>query len=48
MSEAGLTSEIINIAIREFMLKVISGHSDIGEVLCNKDPLILKRMDFLQ
>lgn len=47
LDEAGVTDEVLDAAIRAFLLEVIVGHGEPAPRLCNKDPFTLKSLDYL-
>jgi protein-tyrosine sulfotransferase len=42
LEEAGITREVLNSAIAQFVLEIIAKHGSAAKYLCNKDPLTLK------
>jgi len=40
--QAGIDEKVMNAAISSFILETIAQHGEPSEVLCNKDPLVLK------
>jgi protein-tyrosine sulfotransferase len=42
LKNAGIDDELLNDAIRAFMLKIIIGHGRHADIYCNKDPLLLR------
>lgn len=47
LDEAGVTDEVLDAAIRAFLLEVIVGHGEPAPRLCNKDPFALKSLSYL-
>jgi protein-tyrosine sulfotransferase len=47
LKNAGITDEILNSAVRSFVLEVIVRHGKPAERLCNKDPLILRYSNYV-
>lgn len=47
LDEAGVTDEVLDAAIRAFLLEVIVGHGEPAPRLCNKDPFTLKSLSYL-
>lgn len=47
LDEAGVTDEVLDAAIRAFLLEIIVGHGEPAPRLCNKDPFTLKSLDYL-
>ena len=48
LKNAGMTDEIIDSAIGSFILEVIVRHGKPAEVLCNKDPLVLRYSSYMK
>jgi len=48
LEEAGVSREIMNLAISAFMLEIIVKHGEPAKILCNKDPLAFKHGTFLK
>uniref|UniRef100_F6TW46 Protein-tyrosine sulfotransferase n=1 Tax=Ciona intestinalis TaxID=7719 RepID=F6TW46_CIOIN len=48
LDEAGVTNEVINEAITQFILEVIVKHGKPARFLCNKDPFTLKSIKYLK
>ncbi|TRY76009.1 hypothetical protein DNTS_010908 [Danionella cerebrum] len=47
LDEAGVTEEVLNSAVRAFLLEIIVGHGEPAQRLCNKDPFALKSLFYL-
>ncbi|XP_030637848.1 tyrosylprotein sulfotransferase 1, like [Chanos chanos] len=47
LDEAGVTDEVLDSAIRAFLLEIIVGHGEPAPRLCNKDPFALKSLSYL-
>ncbi|KAH9524266.1 Protein-tyrosine sulfotransferase 2 [Bulinus truncatus] len=47
LEEAGVTSEVLDSAVRAFILEVIAKHGSAAPHLCNKDPFTLKSTVYL-
>uniref|UniRef100_A0A4W4EIV3 Protein-tyrosine sulfotransferase n=1 Tax=Electrophorus electricus TaxID=8005 RepID=A0A4W4EIV3_ELEEL len=47
LDEAGVTEEVLDSAIRAFLLEIIVGHGEPAPRLCNKDPFALKSLAYL-
>jgi protein-tyrosine sulfotransferase len=47
LKNAGITDDILNSAVRSFILEVIVRHGKPAERLCNKDPLILRYSNYV-
>lgn len=47
LDEAGVTDQVLDSAVRAFLLEVIMGHGDPAPRLCNKDPFALKSLSYL-
>lgn len=47
LREAGITEDVINSAITQFILEVIVKHGKPAPYLCNKDPFTLKSIEYL-
>uniref|UniRef100_W5KEZ1 Protein-tyrosine sulfotransferase n=1 Tax=Astyanax mexicanus TaxID=7994 RepID=W5KEZ1_ASTMX len=47
LDEAGVTDEVLDSAIRAFLLEIIVGHGEPAPRLCNKDPFALKSLTYL-
>ncbi|XP_066502813.1 tyrosylprotein sulfotransferase 1, like [Hoplias malabaricus] len=47
LNEAGVTNEVLDSAIRAFLLEIIVGHGEPAPRLCNKDPFALKSLAYL-
>ncbi|KAM7398213.1 hypothetical protein PAMA_006218 [Pampus argenteus] len=47
LDEAGVTDEVLDSAVRAFLLEVIVGHGEPAPRLCNKDPFALKSLSYL-
>ncbi|XP_063058509.1 tyrosylprotein sulfotransferase 1, like [Engraulis encrasicolus] len=47
LDEAGVTEEVLDAAVRAFLLEVIVGHGELAPRLCNKDPFTLKSLTYL-
>ncbi|KAL7853816.1 hypothetical protein AOLI_G00206600 [Acnodon oligacanthus] len=47
LDEAGVTDEVLDSAIRAFLLEIIVGHGEPAPRLCNKDPFSLKSLTYL-
>ncbi|XP_062867511.1 tyrosylprotein sulfotransferase 1, like [Trichomycterus rosablanca] len=47
LNEAGVTDEVLDSAIRAFLLEIIVGHGEPAPRLCNKDPFALKSLTYL-
>ncbi|XP_028322744.1 tyrosylprotein sulfotransferase 1, like [Gouania willdenowi] len=47
LDEAGVTDQVLNSAVRAFLLEVIVGHGEPAPRLCNKDPFALKSLSYL-
>jgi protein-tyrosine sulfotransferase len=47
LKEAGVTEDVVNKAMRAFILEVIVGHGVPNKVPCNKDPFSLKSQEYL-
>jgi len=47
LREAGITEDVINAAITQFILEVIVKHGKPAPYLCNKDPFTLKSIEYL-
>ncbi len=47
LDEAGVTDEVLNSAVRAFLLEIIVGHGEPAPRLCNKDPFALKSLSYL-
>ncbi|KAF7697153.1 tyrosylprotein sulfotransferase 1, like [Silurus meridionalis] len=45
--EAGVTDEVLDSAVRSFLLEIIVGHGEPAPRLCNKDPFALKSLVYL-
>nr|CAB3267200.1 protein-tyrosine sulfotransferase 1-like [Phallusia mammillata] len=48
LEEAGVSKEVINDAITQFILEVIVKHGHPAQRLCNKDPFTLKSINYLK
>uniref|UniRef100_H2ZQW5 Protein-tyrosine sulfotransferase n=1 Tax=Ciona savignyi TaxID=51511 RepID=H2ZQW5_CIOSA len=48
LDEAGVTNNVINEAITQFILEVIVKHGKPARFLCNKDPFTLKSIKYLK
>jgi protein-tyrosine sulfotransferase len=48
LDNAGVTEDVIDAAVRAFMLNVIVKHGDSAEHLCNKDPLLFTHLTYLK
>ncbi|KAG7263882.1 hypothetical protein CRUP_034221 [Coryphaenoides rupestris] len=47
LDEAGVTDQVLDSAVRAFLLEVILGHGEAAARLCNKDPFSLKSLSYL-
>uniref|UniRef100_A0A3Q3K8B1 Protein-tyrosine sulfotransferase n=1 Tax=Monopterus albus TaxID=43700 RepID=A0A3Q3K8B1_MONAL len=47
LDEAGVTDQVLDSAVRAFLLEVIVGHGEPAPHLCNKDPFALKSLSYL-
>ncbi|XP_026184571.1 tyrosylprotein sulfotransferase 1, like [Mastacembelus armatus] len=47
LDEAGVTDQVLDSAVRAFLLEVIIGHGEPARRLCNKDPFALKSLLYL-
>ncbi|CAM4669987.1 hypothetical protein PO909_008284 [Leuciscus waleckii] len=47
LNEAGVTDEVLDSAVRAFLLEIIVGHGEPAPRLCNKDPFALKSLTYL-
>lgn len=47
LDEAGVTDQVLDAAVRAFLLEVIVGHGEPALRLCNKDPFALKSLSYL-
>uniref|UniRef100_A0A146YY64 Protein-tyrosine sulfotransferase n=1 Tax=Fundulus heteroclitus TaxID=8078 RepID=A0A146YY64_FUNHE len=47
LDEAGVTDQVLDAAVRAFLLEVIVGHGEPAPRLCNKDPFALKSLSYL-
>ncbi|CAG5132482.1 unnamed protein product [Candidula unifasciata] len=47
LDEAGVTSEVLDAAVRAFILEIIAKHGAAAQHLCNKDPFTLKSSVYL-
>ncbi|XP_010866237.2 tyrosylprotein sulfotransferase 1, like [Esox lucius] len=47
LDEAGVTDQVLDSAVRAFLLEVIIGHGEPAARLCNKDPFALKSLSYL-
>ncbi|XP_034034023.1 protein-tyrosine sulfotransferase 1-like [Thalassophryne amazonica] len=47
LDEAGVTDQVLDSAVRAFLLEVIVGHGEPAPRLCNKDPFALKALSYL-
>jgi len=47
LKEAGVSEDVINSAITQFILEIIVRHGKPAPYLCNKDPFTLKSMEYL-
>ncbi|CAL8265678.1 unnamed protein product [Merluccius merluccius] len=47
LDEAGVTDQVLDSAVRAFLLEVIMGHGEPAPRLCNKDPFALKSLSYL-
>ncbi|XP_059141802.1 protein-tyrosine sulfotransferase 1-like isoform X2 [Physella acuta] len=47
LEEAGVTSDVIDAAVRAFILEIIAKHGSAAPHLCNKDPFTLKSTVYL-
>ncbi|KAK6191532.1 hypothetical protein SNE40_003197 [Patella caerulea] len=47
LSEAGITSEVMDSAVQNFILEIIAKHGIAAKHLCNKDPFTLKSTIYL-
>uniref|UniRef100_A0A3B5PS74 Protein-tyrosine sulfotransferase n=1 Tax=Xiphophorus maculatus TaxID=8083 RepID=A0A3B5PS74_XIPMA len=47
LDEAGVTDQVLDAAVRAFLLEVIVGHGEPAARLCNKDPFALKSLSYL-
>lgn len=47
LDEAGVTDQVLDAAVRAFLLEVIIGHGEPAPRLCNKDPFALKSLSYL-
>lgn len=47
LEQAGVTEEVVNAAVSEFILELIVKHGKPAERLCNKDPFTLKSTKYL-
>ncbi|KAM8835587.1 protein-tyrosine sulfotransferase 1-like isoform 1-T1 [Synchiropus picturatus] len=47
LDEAGVTDQVLDSAVRAFLLEVIVGHGEPAPRLCNKDPFALKSLTYL-
>uniref|UniRef100_A0A3P9MGG5 Protein-tyrosine sulfotransferase n=1 Tax=Oryzias latipes TaxID=8090 RepID=A0A3P9MGG5_ORYLA len=47
LDEAGVTDQVLDSAVRAFLLEVIIGHGEPAPRLCNKDPFSLKSLSYL-
>ncbi|XP_056140891.1 tyrosylprotein sulfotransferase 1, like isoform X2 [Lampris incognitus] len=47
LDEAGVTDQVLDAAVRAFLLEVIVGHGEPAPRLCNKDPFALKSLAYL-
>lgn len=47
LKEAGVTEEVMNEAITQFILEVIVKHGKPAPYLCNKDPFTMKSIEYL-
>lgn len=47
LDEAGVTDQVLDSAVRAFLLEVIVGHGEPAPRLCNKDPFALKSLSYL-
>ncbi|KAG9333943.1 hypothetical protein JZ751_009333 [Albula glossodonta] len=47
LDEAGVTDEVLDSAMRAFLLEVIVKHGEPAPFLCNKDPFALKSLSYL-
>lgn len=48
LSEAGITSDVLDSAVAEFMLEIIVKHGRPAKRLCNKDPFTLKSAVYIK
>lgn len=48
LEEAGITTDVIDYAIRAFILEIIVRHGKLLPRLCNKDPFTLRSATYLQ
>lgn len=48
LQEAGITTEVLDSAIRAFILEIIVRHGKPASRLCNKDPFTLRSATYLQ
>ncbi|XP_076836408.1 tyrosylprotein sulfotransferase 1, like [Brachyhypopomus gauderio] len=47
LDEAGVTEDVLDSAVRAFLLEIIVGHGEPAPRLCNKDPFALKSLAYL-
>ncbi|XP_037543843.1 protein-tyrosine sulfotransferase 1 [Nematolebias whitei] len=47
LDEAGVTDQVLDSAVRAFLLEIIVGHGEPAPRLCNKDPFTLKSLSYL-
>uniref|UniRef100_A0A1A8EP62 Protein-tyrosine sulfotransferase n=1 Tax=Nothobranchius korthausae TaxID=1143690 RepID=A0A1A8EP62_9TELE len=47
LDEAGVTDQVLDSAVRAFLLEIIVGHGEPAPRLCNKDPFALKSLSYL-
>lgn len=47
LDEAGVTDQVLDAAVRAFLLEIIVGHGEPAPRLCNKDPFALKSLSYL-
>ncbi|XP_035287508.1 protein-tyrosine sulfotransferase 1-like isoform X2 [Anguilla anguilla] len=47
LDEAGVTDEVLDAAMRAFLLEIIVRHGEPAPFLCNKDPFALKSLSYL-
>lgn len=47
LEEAGVTKDVVDSAVAEFLLEIIVKHGKPAERLCNKDPFTLKSTEYL-
>lgn len=47
LAEAGLSDQVLNSAVAAFIRKIIEGHGEPADWLCNKDPFTMKHSVYL-